>query len=60
MGARRRDRPGTAGGVPRLSALMSAVEGSFRYGGHRIAFADYGEGERTLVIIHGLLMNRHM
>ena len=39
---------------------MSAVEGSFRYGGHRIAFADYGEGERTLVIIHGLLMNRHM
>lgn len=39
---------------------MSAVEGSFRYGGHRIAFADYGEGERTLVLIHGLLMNRHM
>jgi pimeloyl-ACP methyl ester carboxylesterase len=39
---------------------MSAVEGSFRYGGHRIAFADYGKGERTLVLIHGLLMNRHM
>ena len=39
---------------------MTAVEGSFRYGGHRIAFADYGEGERTLVLIHGLLMNRHM
>jgi pimeloyl-ACP methyl ester carboxylesterase len=39
---------------------MTAVEGSFRYGGHRIAFADYGEGERALVLIHGLLMNRHM
>jgi pimeloyl-ACP methyl ester carboxylesterase len=39
---------------------MTAVEGSFGYGGHRIAFADYGEGERTLVLIHGLLMNRHM
>jgi pimeloyl-ACP methyl ester carboxylesterase len=39
---------------------MTALEGSFRYGGHRIAFADYGEGERTLVLVHGLLMNRHM
>jgi pimeloyl-ACP methyl ester carboxylesterase len=39
---------------------MTAVEGSFRYGGHRIAFADYGEEERALVLIHGLLMNRHM
>jgi pimeloyl-ACP methyl ester carboxylesterase len=39
---------------------MTAVEGSFRYGGHRIAFADCGEGKRTLVLIHGLLMNRHM
>lgn len=39
---------------------MTALEASFRYGGHRIAFADYGEGERTLVLIHGLLMNRHM
>ncbi len=36
------------------------VEGSFRHNGHRIAFADYGDGERTLVLAHGLLMNRHM
>ncbi|MET0823674.1 MAG: alpha/beta fold hydrolase [Solirubrobacterales bacterium] len=36
------------------------TEGSFRFNGHRIAFADYGEGERTLVLAHGLLMNRHM
>jgi pimeloyl-ACP methyl ester carboxylesterase len=39
---------------------MSATEGSFRFNGHRIAFADYGEGERVLVLAHGLLMNRHM
>jgi pimeloyl-ACP methyl ester carboxylesterase len=39
---------------------MNVIEGSFRYGGQRIAFADYGEGERVLILIHGLLMNRHM
>jgi pimeloyl-ACP methyl ester carboxylesterase len=39
---------------------MAATEGSFRFNGHRIAFADYGEGDRVLVLAHGLLMNRHM
>jgi pimeloyl-ACP methyl ester carboxylesterase len=39
---------------------MSRVEGSFRFAGNRIAFSSYGEGERTLVLVHGLLMNRHM
>jgi pimeloyl-ACP methyl ester carboxylesterase len=39
---------------------MTGLEGSFRYSGYRIAFADYGEGDRTLVLVHGLLMNRHM
>jgi pimeloyl-ACP methyl ester carboxylesterase len=39
---------------------MAPVEGSFRYGGYRIAFAEYGRGERALVLVHGLLMNRHM
>ncbi len=39
---------------------MGSVEGSFRHQGHRIAFADWGEGERALVLVHGLLMNRHM
>ena len=39
---------------------MSMVEGSFRHHGRRIAYADYGEGERVLVLAHGLLMNRHM
>ncbi len=39
---------------------MAVTEGSFRFNGHRIAFADYGEGDRVLVLAHGLLMNRHM
>jgi pimeloyl-ACP methyl ester carboxylesterase len=39
---------------------MATEQGSFRYNGQRIAFADHGEGERTLLLIHGLLMNRHM
>lgn len=39
---------------------MQAREGSFRFNGHRIVYADYGEGERVLVLAHGLLMNRHM
>jgi pimeloyl-ACP methyl ester carboxylesterase len=36
------------------------TEGSFHFNGQRIAFADYGEGERTIILAHGLLMNRHM
>lgn len=34
--------------------------GSFRYGEHRIAYEVEGEGDRVLVLVHGLLMNRHM
>jgi pimeloyl-ACP methyl ester carboxylesterase len=30
------------------------------YQGHRIGFDDYGEGERAIVLVHGLLMNRRM
>ncbi len=36
------------------------VESSFRHDGQRIAYAEYGDGDRVLVLIHGLLMNRHM
>ena len=39
---------------------MAPLEGSFRHQGHRLAYAIYGEGERTLILVHGLLMNRHM
>jgi pimeloyl-ACP methyl ester carboxylesterase len=34
--------------------------GELSYQGHRITFDEYGEGERPLILIHGLLMNRHM
>jgi len=32
----------------------------FLYEGHRISYDTYGEGERALVLVHGLLMNRRM
>jgi pimeloyl-ACP methyl ester carboxylesterase len=34
--------------------------GEFQYEGHRISYDSYGEGERVLVLVHGLLMNRRM
>jgi pimeloyl-ACP methyl ester carboxylesterase len=34
--------------------------GSLTYQGHRIGFDEYGEGERPIVLVHGLLMNRGM
>src|SRR5436190_9094193 len=39
---------------------MDATAGSFRYRGHRIAYDVHGEGERVLILVHGLLMNRCM
>lgn len=36
------------------------ARGAFRYEGHRIEYDAYGEGERVLVLVHGLLMNRRM
>jgi pimeloyl-ACP methyl ester carboxylesterase len=32
----------------------------FEHNGHRISYDEYGTGERPLVLIHGLLMNRRM
>ncbi|HEX5610531.1 MAG TPA: alpha/beta hydrolase [Solirubrobacterales bacterium] len=34
--------------------------GEFSYEGHRISYDSYGEGERVIVLVHGLLMNRRM
>jgi len=33
---------------------------AFDHNGHRISYDVYGEGERPIVLIHGLLMNRRM
>ena len=40
--------------------MTELTDGEFEWQGHRITYSDYGEGERTLVLMHGLLMNRHM
>jgi pimeloyl-ACP methyl ester carboxylesterase len=34
--------------------------GEFGYNGHRVSYEEYGGGERPLILIHGLLMNRRM
>jgi pimeloyl-ACP methyl ester carboxylesterase len=34
--------------------------GAFHYEGHRIEYDSYGEGERVVILVHGLLMNRRM
>jgi pimeloyl-ACP methyl ester carboxylesterase len=34
--------------------------GELTYEGHRIEYDSYGTGERTIVLVHGLLMNRRM
>lgn len=34
--------------------------GEFSYESHRIEYDEHGEGERLLVLVHGLLMNRRM
>jgi pimeloyl-ACP methyl ester carboxylesterase len=39
---------------------LSRGSGEFRYEGHRIEYDSYGSGERVLVLVHGLLMNRRM
>src|SRR3954454_6853195 len=34
--------------------------GAFTYEGYRITYDEYGSGDRPIVLIHGLLMNRRM
>jgi pimeloyl-ACP methyl ester carboxylesterase len=40
--------------------ITGVADGEFEWQGHRLAYSDYGAGERTLVLMHGLLMNRRM
>lgn len=39
---------------------MRPRDGSFELDGYTLAYSDWGAGERTLVLVHGLLMNRRM
>ena len=34
--------------------------GEFTYEGYRLSYDEYGAGDRPIVLIHGLLMNRRM
>ena len=36
------------------------VESTFTLGGHRIAYTSYGEGQRVIVLVHGLLLSQRM
>lgn len=35
-------------------------DGDLLFEGRRLTYSDYGEGDRVLVLVHGLLMNRRM
>jgi pimeloyl-ACP methyl ester carboxylesterase len=39
---------------------MDGIPGSFRHDGHRLAYTVYGEGPRTTVLLHGLLLSQRM
>jgi pimeloyl-ACP methyl ester carboxylesterase len=39
---------------------VSARTGRFTYEGRSLAYTDYGEGPRTVVLLHGLLLSRRM
>src|ERR671916_633246 len=40
--------------------MPHAVESTFTLGGHRIAYTSYGEGQRVIVLVHGLLLSQRM
>jgi pimeloyl-ACP methyl ester carboxylesterase len=42
------------------SVWCAAPMPSFRHDGHRLAYTEYGEGPRTCVLVHGLLLSQKM
>lgn len=44
----------------KLSLAPLEIAGSFQHAGYRLAYTEYGHGEHTLVLTHGLLMTRRM
>ncbi len=39
---------------------MDRIDGSFAHADRRLAYSSYGEGPRTVVLLHGLLFSRYM
>lgn len=54
----RTDGPGTSRTLE--CRRVRRTDGSFRHGGRRLAFSSYGEGQKVVVLLHGLLFSRHM
>ncbi|MGH3518878.1 MAG: alpha/beta fold hydrolase [Haloechinothrix sp.] len=44
----------------RLTLAPLEISGSFQHDGFRLAYTEYGEGDRVLVLTHGVLMTRRM
>lgn len=40
--------------------MIRGADGCFTYKGHNLAYSDFGSSDKALVLMHGLLMNRHM
>jgi pimeloyl-ACP methyl ester carboxylesterase len=40
--------------------MTQGADGTFEWRGCNLAYSDYGSGAQVLVLMHGLLMNRHM
>ena len=59
-GARAAHRRGDRGGEGRMTERLERTTGSFEYDGRRLAYDVIGDGERTVVLTHGLLMSRKM
>ena len=49
---------GTSGMMPAMSEQGRA--GSFRHEGRRLAYTEYGDGSRVVVLLHGLLLSQRM
>ena len=47
-------------GLSNLSDSMEAVTKTFRFEGNRIVYDEYGEGDRVVVMMPGLLFSRRM
>ena len=61
LSALRASRPvGAPARAGRGRDLMRGADGTFEWKGYNLAYSDFGSGDQALVLMHGLLMNRHM
>ena len=47
-------------GEPRRSSRPIELAGSFVHEGHRLAYTEYGDGDRAVVLTHGIMFTRRM